>query len=94
MANVLKGRIVQDKTLVGVITAGAESLMGQIPGTLEFRYTRSAPEYAGEYSITPAAEPQILETAGKIMRYNVEIKPIPKEYGLVTYNQNREIIIT
>lgn len=53
-----------------------------------------AAPYDGPYSVTPKTEPQILETKDKRMTENVVIEPIPKEYGLVTYDNRRIITIT
>ncbi len=51
-------------------------------------------KYQGQYEVTPAAEPQTLPTAHKIMAADVIVNAIPKEYGLVTYNQDKIIKIT
>lgn len=42
--------------------------------------------YEGEYNITPKTTAQMLETADKLMKGNIVINPIPKNYGLITYN--------
>ena len=42
--------------------------------------------YTGEYSITPSAEVQTLETNGLRMTDNITIQPIPQNYGLITWN--------
>lgn len=42
--------------------------------------------YEGEYNVTPTTEAQTLKTANKLMIENVVINPIPKNYGLITYN--------
>lgn len=46
----------------------------------------SFPVYEGPYEITPAAEEQVLETAGKTMDGNVRVGAIPNNYGLITWN--------
>lgn len=46
----------------------------------------SAPPYEGEYVITPTQERQVLETKNMTMTDNVTVEPIPKNYGLITYN--------
>lgn len=51
-------------------------------------------QYDGPYEITPAKEDQILHTTEKTMAQDVIVKAIPKEYGLVTYNQDKTIRIT
>lgn len=44
------------------------------------------PDYDGEYEFTPTAETQTLDSTDKVMRHNVVIKPIPSNYGLITWN--------
>ena len=46
----------------------------------------SAPEYTGEYEVTPSQETQILNCAGLQMSEDVVVHPIPSNYGLITYN--------
>lgn len=52
------------------------------------------PRYTGPYEIEPAAQEQILETRDKIATEDIIIKPVPKEYGLVSYNQDKTLRIT
>lgn len=40
--------------------------------------------YTGEYTVTPSAETQVLETKNCRMVDNVVINPIPNNYGLIT----------
>ena len=42
--------------------------------------------YTGDYTITPSAETQILETRNLRMTDNLTIEPIPNNYGLITWN--------
>ena len=42
--------------------------------------------YTGDYTITPSAEAQILETRNLRMTDNLTIEPIPNNYGLITWN--------
>ena len=42
--------------------------------------------YEGEYTITPSAETQVLETSGKRMTGGITVNPIPSNYGLITWN--------
>ena len=51
-------------------------------------------EYDGVYEVTPTAEVQVLDTKEKLLKDNVVVAAIPKEYGLVTYNQDKTITIT
>ena len=50
--------------------------------------------YDGEYEVTPTGETQVLPTVGKYMSADVTVKPIPKEYGLVSYDNRKIIKIT
>ena len=42
--------------------------------------------YEGSYEVTPSADEQVLETKHLRMTDNVTIKPIPQNYGLITWN--------
>lgn len=42
--------------------------------------------YEGEYEVTPSRETQVLETTGLMMAAPVIVNPIPRNYGLITYN--------
>jgi len=44
------------------------------------------PTYDGAYEVTPTEDTQILETHGKIMAHDVQVNPIPNNYGLITWN--------
>lgn len=46
------------------------------------------PVYDGAYEVTPTQETQVLDTALKAMSGNVIVKPIPSNYGLITWNGN------
>ena len=48
--------------------------------------TGSWPPYEGDYEVTPSAEEQTLPTANRLLNKNIVVKPIPKNYGLITYN--------
>lgn len=50
--------------------------------------------YEGDYEVSPTTEPQVLSTANRLLNKNIVINPIPGQYGLVTYDQNRTIKIT
>ena len=50
--------------------------------------------FEGDYEITPTREVQVLNVAEMVMTEDLVVQPIPKEYGKVTYNQNKELIIT
>lgn len=44
------------------------------------------PHYGGTYEVTPSAEAQTLATAGEVMDGDVVIRPIPSNYGLITWD--------
>ena len=44
--------------------------------------------YSGPTEVTPSAEDQYLETTHKTLAQRIHIKPIPNNYGLITYNGN------
>lgn len=56
--------------------------------------TTDAVPYTGVYEATPTNSVQVFETATKMMGKNFVVNPIPKEYGLITYDQDRIITIT
>ena len=43
-------------------------------------------QYTGDYTITPSAEVQVLQTNGLVCYDNITIEPIPDNYGLITWN--------
>ena len=43
-------------------------------------------QYAGAATVIPSQSEQVLLTNGLIMPSNVVVKPIPSNYGLITYN--------
>lgn len=55
---------------------------------------KKLPYYEGNYVVIPSREPQILHTSRQVMLEDVLVNAIPKEYGLITYDQNRAITIT
>ena len=52
------------------------------------------PPYDGEYTVIPKPVDQTLNVNGKKMLADVVIKAIPKEYGLVTYDQSKTITVS
>lgn len=53
-----------------------------------------ADPYKGDYEVIPLTVEQVLPTSGKLMSADIKVGPIPKQYGLVTYNQDKTIKIT
>lgn len=56
-----------------------------ISGKLAFRES-SANKYNGKYHFTPTQKTQIAQTENKILLQDIIIDPIPKNYGLITWN--------
>ena len=44
------------------------------------------PEYEGPYEVTPGPEAQVLQTRNRTLSQVITVGPIPKNYGLITYN--------
>ena len=44
------------------------------------------PEYKGETTFTPSQHEQTVQTKNTLVQSNITIKPIPNNYGLITYN--------
>lgn len=60
---------------------GAELEMGQ-----PVIFGGGLPDYEGPYEATPAPVAQIFQTRERVMRQNFTVRPIPSNYGLITYN--------
>lgn len=45
-----------------------------------------SPKYRGSYEFTPSEEQQIVQIDGKMAEENIVIKPIPSNYGLITWD--------
>lgn len=45
-----------------------------------------AGDYTGEYEFTPSNETQLIPTAGKTVTLDIVVKPIPQNYGLISWN--------
>lgn len=76
----ITGKIKAKQTLTAKIEAEKH-----IYGKLAFRNT-SASEYSGSYEFTPTRKTQIVQTENKLLLRNIVIEPIPKNYGLITWN--------
>ena len=77
----LSGTLTSAGTIQGTLS-GAKT----IQGTLSVPSATLPPSYEGEYTVTPSAETQTLNTDHLYMMDNITINPIPSNYGLVTYN--------
>lgn len=59
----------------------------------EVTVRKDADPYRGPYEVTPTLDAQVLPTAQKLMTGDLTVKAIPREYGLVTYDQSRTITV-
>lgn len=59
----------------------------EIPVSIGAEYALiSVDEYDGSYEFTPSSEQQTISIAGKMAAEDITIKPIPSNYGLITWN--------
>ena len=79
----LTGTLVASQTLTGELSA-----TGKIDGLLTIPNAILPPTYEGEYSVTPTAEAQVLDTDHLYMMGNITIEAIPSNYGLITWSGN------
>jgi len=67
-------------------------LIGDGDGVLEMELanpiirTGVYPDYEGAYQFIPTTEAQVIHTRHSVLMDNITIAPIPKTYGLITYN--------
>ena len=78
-------------SLVGTLSAkqgmtGTLSPVGVLSGSLTIGGRATYERYDGEYEVIPSTEEQILETEMKLAKKNIIIKPIPQNYGLITWD--------
>ena len=79
----LTGTLVASQTLTGELSA-----TGKIDGLLTIPNAILPPSYEGEYSVTPTAEAQVLDTDHLYLMDNIIIEAIPSNYGLITWSGN------
>lgn len=48
--------------------------------------TKVANRYEGDYEVTPTTVPVVLETADRYLAENVVVKPIPKDWGHISFD--------
>lgn len=80
--------------LTGTLTApeklsGVLSTTGTIEGKLTIPSALMPPSYDGEHEITPGESEQTLETSGSYLENNIIIKPIPSNYGHITWDGSK-----
>jgi len=61
-------------------------VMGVSMGSPVAREYVERPAYEGAVSVTPSADLQVLQTKDLRMTENITVNPIPRNYGLITYN--------
>lgn len=57
-----------------------------LSGKLTVPLTVSPPNFQGPYEVTPTQSTQVLNTEGLCTKRDIVVKPIPNNYGLITYN--------
>lgn len=80
-----------ENRLIGTLSAkdgmiGTLSPVGVVSGSLTVGNRSPYEEYDGTYEVVPSSEEQILGTEMKLATKNVVIKPIPSNYGLITWD--------
>lgn len=90
-AQTIQGTLSTAQTIQGTLSAtqtiqGALSKAKTIQGNITVPSAILPPSYEGEYTVTPSAETQTLNTDHLYMMDNITINPIPNNYGLITYN--------
>lgn len=60
--------------------------VGRVSGGISKPTTAQVEEYTGDYEFTPTRSTQVIEIANKKATADIIINPIPKNYGLVTWN--------
>lgn len=72
-------------TSIGTIK-GALAARASLAGRLSIPTYIDVDQYDGPTEVTPGEEPQVLNTAEKVVARNIVINPIPSNYGLITWN--------
>lgn len=67
-------------------TVQAASIASGFGDELIIRNLVERDPYVGDYVITPQPEEVVLNTRGKRMTGDVTVRPIPSNYGLITWN--------
>lgn len=77
----VKGTLSATEKITGTLSvqAGLTAVLS-VPKVIEHTY------YEGEYEVTPTTETVTLATKGMIAKENITINPIPKNYGLITWD--------
>lgn len=80
--------VVIDGEMNDIKIDGELSLGTAVDGEADFIYGASGgvPEYQGEYEITPTPAEQNIPIQGMMATQDITIKPIPSNYGLITWD--------
>ena len=65
---------------------GTLRCVGRVSGGISKPTTAQVEEYTGAYEFTPTRSTQVIEIANKKATADITINPIPKNYGLITWN--------
>lgn len=74
--------VLDDSSPLGLVIEDSSSPFTLTIGDGETEY----PVYEGATVFTPTRQTQTVVTARKVVLDNITINPIPRNYGLVTYN--------
>jgi len=74
--------VLDDSLPLGLVIEDSSSPFTLTIGDGETEY----PVYEGETVFTPTRQTQTVVTSRKVVLDNITINPIPRNYGLVTYN--------
>lgn len=70
-----------DKDIVIVLDEDEDIvLVNDIPSAFQYE------TYTGETAVTPSQETQVLQTKRRVVLEDIVIAPLPKNYGLITYD--------
>lgn len=65
---------------------GTLRCIGRVSGGISKPIMAHVEEYTGTYEFTPTRSTQVIEIANKKATADITINPIPKNYGLITWN--------
>ena len=73
------GTLSSPQSITGTLQGG-NSIVGRVAIGGSYR------KYDGSYEITPTEYEQVLETSHRSMSEDIKVNPIPKNYGLITWD--------
>ena len=81
---VIGGRISLDLKVDGSVSTSLT--VDGVEGTLIANEEHGREPYTGAYEAIPSAVVQIIPTKDKVMTADFKVKPIPSNYGLISWN--------